>query len=162
MNHKEEFDKKMNNLISNVKNTEAELKDASSLTEDVMGAIAAPGDQDSKPLMTVRRSLFTHIIFKRIISAAAIILFSLFVYEEYIILDKLNRLEVSRQNTPEQTQWELQTVMKYRQLKANNKLLINIVESIRDEQESKPGFLRKYYQNKSQLSINTGSKIGIQ
>lgn len=162
MNHKEEFDRKMQNLISNVKNTDAELKDAVSLTEDIIGAIAESGSQERKPLTLARGGLFSHIIFKRIISAAAIILFSLFVYEQYIILDKLNRLEVSRQNIPEQNQWELRTVMKYRQLKANNKVLVNIVESVGNKQEPKPGFLKKYYQYKGQLNMKTRNKMGIQ
>ena len=161
MNSEDAFDKRINRLISSVKNTEAELKDPASLTEDIMSALPDQKGEDGSMHSGVRKNILQHVMFRRLIAAAAILLFSVFAYEQFIILDKLNRLEESRQNPPEQGGWELRTVMKYRAAKENHKTLFDIVETLGKEKGSKPGILKRYFQQKTQIKIKKQNNMGI-
>lgn len=161
MNSEDAFDKRINSLISSVKNTEAELKDPASLTEDILSVLPDKNGEENSMRSGVGRSTLQHVMFRRLIAAAAILLFSVFTYEQFIILDKLNRLEESRQNPPEQGGWELRTVMKYRTVKENHKTFFDIVETLGKENGSKPGILKRYFQQKTQIKIKKQNNMGI-
>jgi hypothetical protein len=157
MNSENTFDNRIEKLIGTVKNTEADLKDPASLTDDIMSGLT---DRGRKP-GSRHVGIFQHVAFRRFISAAAIILFSVFAFEQFIILDKINRLEESRQNPPEKAGWEMRTVMKYQDIKANHKTIFDIVESLGKDNGKKPGILKRYFKQKTQINLKKQNKMGI-
>jgi len=129
MNHEEDLDRKMKNLISNVKNTDVELKDAVSLTDDIMGAVTGDLAKDSGLQDTIHGNIFRNVVFRRIISAAAIFLFSIFAYEQFIILDRVNRLEIQCKADTKNQHWEFQAMKTFQGFKDQNKALSNILQN---------------------------------
>jgi len=133
MNSDEALNKKMNNLISTVKNTEAELKDPVSLTEDIMLAVGDGSNNKNEHPFSKTVILFRNRNFRRLLSAAAVILFMVFTYEQYVVLDKVNRLEKQHLNAGIYNSWELRTTQNFNHIKHGNKNVFYVIRMMGKE-----------------------------
>ena len=80
---------------------------------------------------------------RKLIAAAAILLFGVFSYEQYLILDKVNRLESQYIQQDENPHWEISTMKTYRQLRSiQSSIYAGVLQQEREKQTKKPGFLR--------------------
>lgn len=138
------------------------LNDPERLADDIMSALKDGSETVAGTNVRRRIPVIQSIMFRRLISAAAILLFALFSYEQIIILDKINRLETNNQNRLEQVEWEVRTVIKYQQVKEDHKVLIKLIESFRDEPDPESGTLQKYFQYRRHQKTNTPNNMGVQ
>jgi hypothetical protein len=84
-------------LIAAVRKKQPVLNNPEELTEDIMIAIREI-PQESKSINTDKPVEFRGIIIlRRLLAAASVCLFLVFGYEEYVVVDKISRLE--KQNT---------------------------------------------------------------
>ena len=132
--------KKAKYLITNLHDFEPVLIDPEGLTEDIMEAVG----NSTTHLDTIDKvkpaNIFQNVIFRRLLSAAAIILFALFGFEQYLVLDKINRLETQYQNISGNRfsgddgriyrSWETRTLRNFNQLKTNNRELFKKISTI--------------------------------
>ncbi len=127
---------KASGLITHIRDFEPELSDPSGLTDDIMDAL-----HDSESEKEVKHlTIFQNKIFRWSISAAAVILFSLFAFEQYLVLDKINQLETQYQNVPEAefgrkglnklNSWEIRTLRSFNHIKTNNRELVEKISSM--------------------------------
>jgi hypothetical protein len=80
-------------LIAAVRKRQPILKNPEGLTEDIMKAIR-DNSQESKSIKTEKPGEFRAIIIlRRLLAAASVCLFLVFGYEEYVVVDKISRLE---------------------------------------------------------------------
>jgi hypothetical protein len=127
---------KASELIKRIRNFEPTLSDAPGLTDDIMGSLTDPESEKKVKHVTIIHNR----IFRFSLSAAAVILFALFGFEQYLVLDKINRLETQYQNvskeniggknSPMYNAWEIRTLKNYNHLKANNKELFQKISSM--------------------------------
>ena len=90
-----------------------------------------------------RGGILLNINFRRLVAAAAILLLGLLGYEQYIVLDKVNRLEIqlekaavkqgSAAGSPFMSTWETRAMMNFRRIKDNN---MSLAEKVRQVQEA--------------------------
>jgi len=135
-----EEQKKAKQTLDHIINFEPVLKDPDGLTDDIMKGLKDDASKGEAELKVNPTSLFQNIFFRRVLSAAAIILFALFVYEQYLVLDKVNRLEIKYKNvsktkpaksdTYNYNSWEFRVLRNYNHIKANNKDLIEMINSL--------------------------------
>jgi len=135
-----EKQKNANQVLARIINFEPALKDQGKLTDDIMKGLEEDVTKTNSGLTMNPTSLFQNVIFRRALSAAAILLFSLFVYEQYLVLDKVNRLETQYRNIPtnralmNDTQiyksWESRILKNYNHIKSNNTELIEMINSL--------------------------------
>jgi hypothetical protein len=101
-----------------IRENKPELKDPASLTDNIMEAIEEIGSEEIHLKNKKGRFFIDRIAFKRAMAAAAVVLFALFAYEEYVVLDKISDLEQQLQLTGKTNiGWEMQTVMRYNRIK---------------------------------------------
>ena len=132
--------KKANELISHIIEFEPVLNDPSGLTNDIMGALPDSGTESVINKKIRHIAIFQNAIFRWSLSAAAVILFSLFAFEQYLFLDKINRLETQYQNVSEAkfsrkdmnafNSWGIRKLRNFNHLKANNKELFEKISSV--------------------------------
>jgi len=128
--------KKANELVSHIIEFEPVLNDPSGLTDDIM--VSLPSLESEKKVKPV--AIFQNKVFRLSLSAAAIILFALFFFEQYLVLDKISRLETQYQNIPEAkfgrqdmntfNSWGIRKLRNINHLKANNKELLEKISSV--------------------------------
>ena len=132
--------KKAKELVTRIIDFEPVLSDPSGLTDDIMMAL---GDASAVPETNKNikpAGIFQNVFFRWSLSAAAIILFALFGFEQYLVLDKINRLETQYQNIPEAkfsrqdmntfNSWGIRKLRNINHLKANNKELFEKISSV--------------------------------
>jgi hypothetical protein len=91
--HKKEIEQQVSGIIAGIRRREPILENPEGLTDDIMLAIrdntnANPATNTEKP---AKSAVLTIMI--RLTAAASVCLFLLFGYEEYILVDKITRLE---------------------------------------------------------------------
>ena len=79
--------------IAAVRKREPILKDPEGLTEDIMNAIRENPMQNNFDNPEKPGKLPVIIVLRRLLAAASVCLFLLFGYEEYVVVDKISRLE---------------------------------------------------------------------
>lgn len=132
--------KSAGDVVKRIADFEPVLKDPASLTNDIMKGLP---DADKAPETTKKItpvSIFKSIHLRRALSAAAIILFAVFGVEQYLVLDKINRLETQYQNVPEAKfsrknlstlkSWEIRTLRSFNHIKTNKKELFEKINSM--------------------------------
>lgn len=127
---------KANGLITKIRDFEPELSDPSGLTDDIMGRL--PEAENEKKVGHM--AIFQNTIFRWSLSAAAIILFALFGYEQFVVLDKINQLETQFQKVSEKKSgnknmriyraWEIRVIKNFSSIKANNRGLLKKFNSV--------------------------------
>jgi len=121
--------KSAGDVVRRIADFEPLLNDPAGLTEDIMMGIS-DAEQASDTIKKITPlSIFKNVSFRRALSAAAIILFAVFGVEQYMVLDKINRLENQAQNasakkTPVRNAWEFKILRNFNQAKSTNKELI--------------------------------------
>lgn len=126
--------KKLENITETIRTNNPKLNDPSGLTDDIMEMIDEVSKNENLVKKNLKRSFLDHIAFRRSIAAAAVLLFALFSFEQYIVLDKVNSLEQKLQLTGKSNpSWERQTIIKYNRLRDNNKAWIKNVTSIQEK-----------------------------
>jgi len=127
-------------IIRLARQHQPELKDARKLTDDIMASLK--DTPVSSNITGKDRNILFSINFRRMLAAAAIILLGVLGYEQYLVLDKINRLEiqlekVAREQGPVNkslfiSSWETKTMMNFRKIKDNNRSLAEKVRDVRD------------------------------
>ena len=79
--------------IAAIRNREPILKDPEGLTEDIMNAIRENPMQNNFDNPEKPGKLPVIIVLRRLLAAASVCLFLLFGYEQYVVVDKISRLE---------------------------------------------------------------------
>jgi hypothetical protein len=122
---------KLERVTDTVRNSKPELRDPAGLTDDIMQALEEVSRENPPSKKKNGKFYLDRVAFKRSLAAAAVLLFAVFSVEQYVVLDKVNRLEQQIQLTGKSnTTWERQTVIKYNRLKENNKVWINSISRI--------------------------------
>ena len=88
---------KAKELVTRIRDFEPVLSDPSGLTDDIMMALSDSATVPEADKKIKASAIFQSAIFRRSLSAAAIILFALFGFEQYLVLDKINKLEQQNQ-----------------------------------------------------------------
>ncbi len=127
---------KAHGLITKIRDFEPELSDPSGLTDDIMGRLPEAKNEKKVGHMAI----FQNAIFRWSLSAAAIILFALFGYEQFVVLDKINRLETQFQNVSEKKSghknkrtykaWEIRAIKNFSSIRADKKGLLEKFNSV--------------------------------
>jgi hypothetical protein len=131
---------KVSDLVNRIHNYIPVLNDPSGLTDDILVAI---GDQETSVKQKRRNHslvLFKNLYFRRALSAAAIILFAVFGIEQFLVLDKINRLEGQYQQISKNrnisndfqmyTSRETRILSIYNDIKSNNKELFEKLNTL--------------------------------
>jgi len=127
--------KKAGELVTHIRDFEPALSDPTNLTGDIMMGIEARSAKSEHDKKIIPFYVFQNVTFRRLLSAAAVILFFVFGYEQYLVLDKINCLEIQYQKVSESrnnmyNSWETSTLKKYNYIKTNNKELIKKINSM--------------------------------
>jgi hypothetical protein len=89
----EENARLVENLLASVRNRKPFLKDPEGLTEDIMNTIRDNPARKEQDIKKKTRELATLIILRRLLAAASVCLLLVFGYEEYVVVEKISRLE---------------------------------------------------------------------
>ena len=130
--------KKAQEILTHLINFEPVLKEPAGLTDDIMKSLGdTTTDHAGNKAYSV--NIFRNIIFRRVLSAAAIILFVLFVYEQFLVLDKVNRLEKrfnlaskfssTKKDIQIYHSWEFRMLKNYNHIKAHHQEMIILLNS---------------------------------
>jgi hypothetical protein len=118
-------------VTDTVRKNKPELDDPAGLTDDIMQALEEVSKEENLSKKINGKFFLDRVAFKRSLAAAAVLLFAVFSFEQYVVLDKVNRLEQQIQLTGKSNAaWERQTVIKYNRLRENNKVWINSISRI--------------------------------
>ncbi len=143
MNIEDKAGERAEKVIGLIKDHQPQLRDADGLTEAVMASLSDVKAGEAFTDKKQRGGILLNINFRRLVAAAAILLLGMLGYEQYIVLDKVNRLEVQLEkaaakqspagiNTYLNT-WETRAMMNFRRIKDNN---ITFAEKVRRVQEA--------------------------
>ena len=91
--HKKEIEQLVSGTIAKIRQRQPNLHNPEGLTEDIMKAIREDSKDNNFKITEKSRKFPVIIILKRILAAASVCLFLLFGYEEYVVVDKISRLE---------------------------------------------------------------------
>ncbi len=132
--------KEAGDIITRITDFEPILNDPAGLTDDIMEGLSDPVTASETNKKNRHIAIFQNAFFRWSISAAAVILFSLFAFEQYLVLDKVNQLETQYKNVPEATfskrkmnalnSWEIRTLRSFNHLKTNNRELFDKINSM--------------------------------
>ena len=132
--------KKAGDVVNRIADFEPILIDPTGLTDDIMDALPDSVTESETGKRTSHIAIFQHAFFRWSISAAAVVLFSLFAFEQYLVLDKINQLETQYQNVPEAkfsrkgmktlNSWEIRTLRSFNHVKTNNMELFEKINSM--------------------------------
>jgi len=127
--------KSAGDIVKRIAEFEPVLIDPAGLTDDIMMGLSDAEQAPETVKKTTPGGIFNSIHLRRALSAAAIILFAVFSVEQYMVLDKINRLEIQAQKTSANkasakklrvhNAWEFQFLKNFNQAKSTNKELIN-------------------------------------
>lgn len=92
-NSKERETRLVDSKIAAVRKREPILKDPEGLTDNIMNAIRENPMQNNFDDSEKSTKLPVIIILRRLLAAASVCLFLVFGYEEYVVVDKISRLE---------------------------------------------------------------------
>lgn len=90
---KKENARLVENLVASVRKRKPILKNPEGLTDYIMNEIRENPVQDMPEKNNKPGKLATIIILRRLLAAASVCLFLLFGYEEYVVVEKISRLE---------------------------------------------------------------------
>lgn len=90
---KEENARLVENLMASLRKREPILKDPEGLTEEIMNAIRDNPARKVRDINKKARELPAIIILRRLLAAASVCLLLVFGYEEYVVVEKISRLE---------------------------------------------------------------------
>ena len=91
--HKKEIEQLVSGTIAGIRRREPILKNPEGLTEDIMKAIREDAKDTNFKITEKSRKFPVIILLQRLLAAASVCLFLVFGYEEYIVVDKISRLE---------------------------------------------------------------------
>lgn len=91
--NREENGRLVENLVASVRDRVPVLKNPGGLTDDIMKAISENPEQDQPGQMKKSGELPVLILVRRLLAAASVCLFLAFGYEEYVVVEKISRLE---------------------------------------------------------------------
>lgn len=91
--HKKEDKELVSGIIAGIRQREPILDNPEGLTEDIMSAIRENKKANPAVIIEIPRNSTVLTIMLRLMAAASVCLFLLFGYEEYIVVDKISRLE---------------------------------------------------------------------
>ena len=120
--------------IAGISRREPVLKNPEGLTEGIMQAIRFSSDKNHEQKVVLAGKNRGIIILKRLLAAASVCLFLVFGYEEYIVVDKISRLE--KQNAAISRNSQYQAALK---LKKAMSILVSDTEMLIHNKEFKPG-----------------------
>jgi hypothetical protein len=131
---------KAGDIVSRIADFEPVLQDPAGLTEDIMMGLSDSAAPLGATHKTTLFSVFNNVNFRRALSAAAIILFAVFGVEQYLVLDKINRLETQAQKASTNKNslkelrlynaWEFQLLRNFNQAKSVNKELLKKINTL--------------------------------
>jgi hypothetical protein len=131
--------KRASSLVKAVRDFDPELPNPISLTDSIMEGVERISKENGQAEKNILISLFQGVAVRRILSAAAVILFAVFTVEQYVVLDKINHLEnqyqkvsnkvYERNNSYFYDSWETRTLNKFNNLKVTNKELFDKLNS---------------------------------
>lgn len=81
-------------LIAALRAKEPELKDPEELTGNIMEAIRKKAEIRTAPVPPVEKPNRQLTLLLRLLAAASVCLFMVFSYEQYVVVDKIGRLEI--------------------------------------------------------------------
>jgi hypothetical protein len=90
---REENGRLVENLVASVRNRVPILENPEGLTDDIMNAISDNPEQNQPEKMKKSGEWPALIILRRLLAAASVCLFLAFAYEEYVVVEKISRLE---------------------------------------------------------------------
>jgi len=132
--------KEAGDVITRIAGFEPLLNDPAGLTDDIMRGLseAEKAPETTKKITPV--TIFKSIHLRRALSAAAIVLFAVFGVEQYLVLDKINRLETQAQHASTNKNslnelgvynaWEFQLLRNFNQAKSVNKELFKKINTL--------------------------------
>ena len=148
-------------ISSRIRHASIPLKDPEILTRSIMEAL-----KDHPQEQHISRNGHLVIFFqnnslRRLIAAAAIILFAVFSYEQYVVLDKVNNLEYQYIQRVEELHWEINTMKTNKQLRSiQSTIYAGIIQQDGEKQKKKTGIL-KLILKKNDASITKLIKTDI-
>jgi hypothetical protein len=92
--------------IAAVRNREPILKNPEGLTEDIMNAIREVSKENNFDKTEKSGKFPVIIILQRLLAAASVCLFLVFGYEEYVVVDKISRLEKQNAAISQSSQYQ--------------------------------------------------------
>jgi hypothetical protein len=143
---KDDNDRLVENLLASVRNREPILIDPERLTENIMNAIRDKSQENDTGKRTISGELPAFIILRRLLAAASVCLFLVFGYEEYVVMEKISRLEKQSSAISKSSQYQAALNLK----KAMTLISIN------------PQMINQYFElNTSKINIRTLFKAAM-
>jgi hypothetical protein len=104
-------------LSTNIRRASILVNEPETFADSIMNSLGEQqksGRDNNRGLVV---SMVLSSTFRRLVAAAAILLFAVFSYEQYIVLDKVNQLENQYVQSSVNKHWEIGTMKKYRQFR---------------------------------------------
>jgi hypothetical protein len=130
-------------ISSSIRHESIQLKDPEILSRSILEALKDHPQQKHNSQNGHLVIFFQNNSLRKLIAAAAIILFAVFSYEQYVVLDKVNRLEYQYLEEGEEPHWEISTMKTYQQIRSiQTSIYAGIIKQDKEKQNKKTGILK--------------------
>lgn len=142
MNPEDKARERANRILRMLKEYDPEIKYPGKLTDEILGSIADVAQLNEAGSKKTNKMILLNINFRRLVAAAAILLLGILGYEQYIILNRINQLEIQLEeaavkkgaanSSPFTQTWETRAIANFRKIKDSNRSLAEKARDVRD------------------------------